>query len=97
MIECFYYFIDYGCAPQSMKAVDCRLNIGVISYTLYVLYKLIYPNDMTKRKAWLLFICDLFRILPSPEELSHNFSRRSEEFLNFYFAGDRRNGKCIFK
>ena len=90
MIECFYYFIDYGCAPQSMKAVDCRLNIGVISYTLYVLYKLIYPNDMTKRKAWLLFICDLFRILPSPEELSHNFSRRSEEFLNFYFAGDRR-------
>jgi len=90
MIECFYYFIDNGGAPQSMDAVNCRLNIGVISYTLYVLYKLIYPNDLTKRNAWLLFICGLFQNLPSPEELSHNFSRRSEEFLKFYFAGDRK-------
>lgn len=88
MIDCFYYFIDHGCAPKAMRSVTCRLNIGVISYTLYVLYKLIYPNDSSKRKEWLLFICALFDKLPSPDELYHNFSRRSEEFLKYYFTGN---------
>lgn len=87
MLDCFYYFIDNGCRPENIKAVDCRLNIGVISYTLYVLYKLIYPKDLSKRKAWLEFICALFRKLPSPEELYNNFSRRSDEFLKYYFSG----------
>lgn len=89
MLDCFYYFIDYGRAPKNMRAVDCQLNIGVVSYTFYILYKMIYPNDSSKRKAWLEFICALFRKLPSPEELYNNFSRRSEEFLKFYFSGDK--------
>lgn len=89
MLDCFYYFVDYGCGPKNMRTVDCQLNIGVISYTFYVLYKLIYPNDSSKRKAWLQFICALFRNLPSPEELYNNFSRKSEEFLKYYFSGDK--------
>lgn len=90
MIDCFYHFVDFECEPKNMRTVDCRLNIGVISYTFYVLYKMIYPNDFSKRKHWLSFICNLFRNLPSPEELYHNFSRKNEEFLRFYFSGDKK-------
>lgn len=89
MIDCFCYFIDHGYAPKVMKSISCRLNIGVISYTLYILYKLIYPNDSSKRKEWLKFVCALFNNLPSSDELCHNFSRRSEEFLKYYFTGNR--------
>lgn len=89
MIDCIYYFIDHGCAPKAIRSIGCRLNIGVISYTLYILYKFIYPNDLSKRKEWLTFVCSLFEKLPSAEELCHNFSRRSDEFLRSYFTGDR--------
>lgn len=89
MLDCFYYFVDYGCAPKNMRAIDCQLNIGVVSYTFYILYKMIYPNDSSKRKAWLEFICALFRKLSSPEELYNNFSRKSDEFLRYYFSGDK--------
>lgn len=89
MMDSFYYFIEYGCAPESIKVIDCKLNIGVISYTFYILYKLIYPNDSSKRDAWLIFICALFRNLPTPDELYNNYSRRSEEFLKYYFVGDK--------
>lgn len=89
MLDCFYYFVDYGCEPKGMRGVDCRLSIGVVSYTFYVLYKLIYPNDSSKRKAWLKFICSLFRNLPSADELYNNFSRKSPEFLKYYFSGDK--------